>query len=401
MCAKLTIAKATRDAATSVYMKPQGQYFTTDKGLQTKVREFVRKPIGNILEPAAGEGDLVRVLNVAFPGNLVVAYEIDKGLVFPDRRLGDSWYNEDFLEATNKKFNTIVANPPFVKTKKGNLYVMFVKKCWNILSSGGQMVFIVPSDFFKLTQAAELLSQMCSIGSFTDIYWPHDEKLFPGASIDVVVFRYQKGLVSDKTLLNEEEHNVVCSNGVVTFSPVTDDGSMAVMLGDICTVHVGLVTGKESVFRSDLGNTNLLLGEGKRAKYILVSEIESEKNVQIVEHLKLHKDVLMARKIKKFTDTNWFEWGALRNYKIMTEKSGIDCLYVKSLTRHRQVCFKGEVELYGGGLLMVLPKKNIDIDALANYLNSNSLRLKFLHAGRFKIGQRHLCSLLVPASIVG
>tara|TARA_Y100000389_G_scaffold205134_1_gene263789 strand:+ start:5198 stop:6352 length:1155 start_codon:yes stop_codon:yes gene_type:complete len=381
-------------------MKPQGQYFTTDRSLQAKVRQFVRDPIGDILEPAAGEGHLVSVLNVAFPDNTVVAYELDRKLVFPDRRVEDYWYNEDFLEAHAKEFNTIVANPPFVKTKKGNLYVMFIRKCWNLLSCDGQMIFIVPSDFFKLTQAAELLSQMCLMGSFTDIYWPHNEKLFRGASIDVVVFRYQKGLMSDKTLLNEKEHNIVCSNGVVTFLSVTEQYSTNVLLGALCTVHVGLVTGKESVFKSCMGNISLLLGEENREKYILVSDIKSEKNVQITEYLEQHKHVLMTRKIRKFTEDNWFQWGALRNYKTMTEKAGIDCLYVKSLTRAKQVCFKGKVELYGGGLLMILPKKEIDIDALASYLNSNDLRQRFTHSGRFKIGQRHLSSLLVPPSVL-
>jgi len=380
-------------------MKQLGQYFTTDSSLQDKVREFVRDPVGSILEPSAGEGDLVRVLNTAFPNNIVVSYEIDKKLLFPDKRARDPWHNEDFLNAQIPTFSTVVANPPFVKSKHGNLYVAFIKKCFDSLSNGGQMVFIIPSDFFKLTQASSLLTDMCSVGSFTDIYWPHDESLFTGASIDVLVFRYEKGAAIGKTCLNDEPYDVVCSNGVVTFTPEQDGSSEMVSLGDICSVHVGLVTGKESVFKTDIGNIELLVGEATRERYILVHDIEEEPNTELVAHLEAHKAELMNRRIRKFTDDNWFEWGALRNHKVMMDNEGTECIYVRTLTRDTRVCFKGHVELYGGSLLMILPKKRIDLDALVSYLNSSTLRNQFIHAGRFKIGQRHLDNLQIPAAI--
>ena len=46
---------------------------------------------------------------------------------------------------------------------------------------------------------------MTENGSFTDFLFPHDEKLFEGASIDVVVFRYEKGLTNKKAIVNEKE----------------------------------------------------------------------------------------------------------------------------------------------------------------------------------------------------
>ena len=381
-------------------MKQLGQYFTTDKSLQNKVQEFVREPVGNILEPSAGQGDLVRVLNNAFPDNIVVSYEIDKKMMFADRRLCDTWHNTDFLNATIQQFNTVVANPPFVKTKSGNLYVAFIRKCFDSLASNGQMVFIVPSDFFKLTQASSLLTQMCSNGSFTDIYWPHDETLFAGASIDVVVFRYEKGLSSEYVCLNGETRYVVCSNGVVTFPLDHSSDISTIMLGDVSSIHVGLVTGRESVFKTDKGNIELLVGEETREKYILIHDIETESNTEIITHLEIHKEELITRRIRKFTEKNWFEWGALRNYRTMIDHLGDECIYVRTLTRDDNICFKGHVELYGGGLLMILPKKRIDLDALVVYLNSASLRQQFVHSGRFKIGQRHLYNLQVPATIV-
>jgi adenine-specific DNA-methyltransferase len=382
-------------------MKNLGQYFTTDLSLQAKVREFIRSPTGDILEPAAGEGDLVRVINKSFPDNLVVAYEIDKRLSFSDRRSIDKWHQTDFLKANIDSFGTIVANPPYVKTKCGNLYVAFVKKCFDALKPGGQMIFIVPSDFFKLTQSSDLLTEMCSSGSFTDVYWPHDESLFANASIDILIFRYEQGIISTQTCLNGITHEVVCSHGVVTFRTPGAPGEKSIALGEICNIHVGLISGKESVFKSEKGNVEVLNGEDKRDRYILINDIESDEDGELIEHLSQHKEILMARKIRSFSEDNWFEWGALRNYNTMLQHKGTPCAYMRTLTRDDRVCFAGKVELYGGGLIMILPKKGVKLDALVTHLNSPQLRQQFIHSGRFKIGQRHLTTLQVPVSLIG
>ena len=61
-----------------------------------------------------------------------------------------------------------------------------------IYENNGELIFIIPSDFFKLTSASKLLNNMILNGTFTHIYHPHNEKLFENASIDVIVFRYCK-----------------------------------------------------------------------------------------------------------------------------------------------------------------------------------------------------------------
>ena len=61
-----------------------------------------------------------------------------------------------------------------------------------MLDDNGELIFIVPSDFFKLTSASKLLNKMMLNGFFTHIYHPHNEKMFANAFIDVIVFRYLK-----------------------------------------------------------------------------------------------------------------------------------------------------------------------------------------------------------------
>jgi len=73
------------------------------------------------------------------------------------------------------------------------------------LDECGEMVFIVPSDFTKLTSASSLISHMCETGTFTHFVFPHNETLFENANIDVVVFRYQKDIISNTTNINGKD----------------------------------------------------------------------------------------------------------------------------------------------------------------------------------------------------
>lgn len=392
-------------------MKSLGQYFTTDENLQEKFWRFLRSTKGPILEPSAGQGHLVSVMNRVNPHRPFVCYEIDPLLTFPELRPCDKWIVGDFLKADVGRFSTILANPPYVKKKNGNLYVAFVEKCFNLLEDGGEMIFIVPSDFFKLTQASGLLTKMCSLGAFTDIYWPHNESLFEGASVDVLVFRYEKG--KDQwpggVLLNGSCTNLYCWDGVVTFSNAVAYAvpqqaiPLLVKMSEVCTVHVGLVSGRESIFKNEQGNVEVLTGDPAhahaRTRYVLLDNLDSALP-ELVAYLTLHKEELKRRKIRKFNETNWYEWGALRNYSTMKEETGRECLYVHAVTRSKKVCFKGNVELYGGNLIMILPKEDVDLTELMDYINSEGFREQFTHAGRFKIGQRHLATLRFPASFL-
>ena len=50
-------------------------------------------------------------------------------------------------------------------------------------------------------------------------------------------------------------------------------------------------------------------------------------------YLLLHKQELLDRKIRKFNEKNWFEWGALRNMKKINQCIGQNCIYVRCITR--------------------------------------------------------------------
>ena len=292
-------------------------------------------------------------------------------------------------------FKTIVANPPYVKQKnKSNLYISFVEICFNLLDTQGEMIFIVPSDFIKLTSASQLIDSMVKQGSFTDFLFPHDEKLFEGANVDVLVFRYEKGLVTKNTTVNGKPSLCNVNNGIITFSDTEVKGNP---LLHKFNVFVGLVSGKDDVYRSSLGNIDILTDKGRVEKYIFTEEFPTG-DPRIDAHLNANKPQLLERRIRKFNEKNWFEWGAPRNIKSIQANLGKPCIYVRNMTRSQEVAFIGTVQHFGGSLLCLIPKGQTtkDLEATVAFLNSKNLQKNYTYSGRFKIGHKQVCSIIIP-----
>ena len=142
--------------------------------------------MAHLLEPSFGAGHLLKKFLESNPAYPMTCYELDAtiepivALVGPAQQVIYADFLQQLLH-TQDTFQTIVANPPYVKMAKGhNLYVTFIQRCFDLLTPNGEMVFIVPSDFLKVTSAAPMIDAMTAAGSFTDFWFPHDETLFVG-----------------------------------------------------------------------------------------------------------------------------------------------------------------------------------------------------------------------------
>lgn len=368
--------------------KELGQYFTKSEELQQKVLEFIKNN-GTFLEPSCGRGDIVKSVEE----NLKVSvdcYEIDEEIDFIINKTNIVF--GDFLQQKiEKKYNSIVGNPPYVRTKKGNLYIDFTDKCYELLEENGELIFIIPSDFFKLTSSKKLISKMLKNGTFTDIYHPKKENYFEEASVDVLIYRYCKNKELPKTTIyNGVSKNLVNNNGIITFQDSENNGKT---IGDLFEVYVGMVSGKEDIYKNNTyGNIEVLNDKDKKDKYIFITEFPST-NENINEYLKENETQLRTRKIIKINDNNWFKWGAPRNIKIMENFKGEDCIYVKNLTRNKVVCFEGTIDYYGGSLIMLKPKTEEvkeSIPEIVKIINNDSFKKNYMYSGRFKIGHRQL-----------
>lgn len=389
-----------------------GQYFTTNKDLQENLYNFILNKPKKILEPSIGRGDLVKYINQNLNCKFDM-YEIDKNIQLLNSINKDDVIYDDFLlYEINETYDTIIGNPPYIKTKKGNKYIDFIKKCYNLLNYNGELIFIIPSDFFKLTSANILLENMMLNGTFTHIYHPHNEKLFEGANIDVLIFRYCKNSKLEKnTLYNNNKKYIINTNGLITFQDQENNKQKLFM--EYFDIYVGIVSGKDEIYKNDkLGNISVLCSEGVINKFIFIenypAKINNCKNIiqnktkidykPINQYLLEHKEILMSRKIKKFNENNWYEWGAPRNMKKIKEIYGKDCIYIHNITRKEKVAFKGTVQYFSGNLLIMIPKckselisdLNLNLDNIVDYLNSSGFKNQFMYSNRFKIGHRQL-----------
>jgi adenine-specific DNA-methyltransferase len=375
-----------------------GQYFTTHVELKKKVFDFILNGPSTILEPSIGQGDLITFITERVPSITFDMYEIDTQIEMLDKIEKNKIIYGDFMQQTiAKKYKTIVGNPPYVRTKKGNLYIDFTEKCYHLLDENGELIFIVPSDFLKLTSASNLLNEMMTNGTFTHIFHPHNENMFENASIDVIVFRYCKSkTIEKKVLYNDKLRYITNGNGLITFSDEETE-EQQVRFQDYFDVYVGLVTGKEDVYKnSELGNINVLNGENKVEKYIYIETYPCE-NEKINRHLLNHKTDLIERGIRKFNENNWFEWGAPRNISTIRANLEKECIYIYNLTRTPHVAFIGKVQYFGGGLLLLIPKKKCNLTKIVSYINSVRFKENFMFSGRFKIGHRQICNSCIPS----
>lgn len=374
-----------------------GQYFTTNNELKEKVLEFILNEPSNILEPSIGQGDLVRFIMDRIPYVKFDMYEIDPKIKVLDKIQKDKIVYGDFMnQKITKTYETIVGNPPYVRTKNRNLYINFTEKCYNLLADKGELIFIVPSDFLKLTSASKLLEIMMENGTFTHIFHPHNEKMFENANIDVIVFRYCKNRLLDKKVLyNDKLLYITNKNGLITFGEKENENSATFQ--DYFDIFVGLVSGKDDVFKNEeLGNIQVLNGEEKVDKYIYIESYPCD-NQKINKHLSDHKKELIERRMRKFNENNWFEWGAPRNIKAINTNLGKDCIYIYNLTRKSNVSFLGKVSYFGGALIMLKPNKKINLNNVVSYMNSDTFKDNFLFSGRFKIGHRQISKSYIPS----
>lgn len=383
----------------SVDKKSLGQYFTISEELQQFVFEKVKHKSSILLEPSFGAGHLLTKFKKYNENYPMICYEIDKAIkpVLTFNSFQTVHYKDFTKDRLTQKFKTIIGNPPYVKQRTGNLYIRFIEICYEYLEEGGELIFIVPSDFIKLTSAAPIIDKMTQNGSFTDFFFPHNEKLFEGASIDVLVFRYEKGLQDNKVMVNGEELFCNVNKGIITFS--SESITTGHIINDMFNVYVGLVSGRDEIYRVPFGNMDILCDKDRAERFIFTEKFPTG-NAQLDAHLMANKTELLGRKIKTFTEKNWFEWGAPRNISSIRTHWDKPCIYIRNMTRKKEVAFCGKVQFFGGSLLCLVPTKSDmteeGLQKIVEYMNTSSFQKDYMYAGRFKIGHKQVSNAIIP-----
>lgn len=372
----------------------RGQVFTPERIVRLMLS--LRQRRGRTLEPSAGDG--------AFAAHIrnCVAIEIDSA-VAPASALIQNFFAYPVIE----KFATVIGNPPYVRYQdiedetrslldtsrfdgRSNLYLFFIEKAVRHLLPGGELIFIVPREFIKLTAARKLNHWLFEQGTITHWIETGDTRLFDGALPNCAIFRYELGNFSRKTEYREWHgswgmREFVAMDGQIIFPK----GQLRVPLASLFEVKVGAVSGADKVFDHPEGNREFVCSR-------TVDTRRARRMIYNIQHPALapHKGMLLQRRVRAFDETNWWMWG--RGFH---DAPGRPRIYVNGRTRRTAPFFTHECEAYDGSILALFPKvEGMDIQRAIELLNTAVpwADLGFVVDGRFVFSQRSLQTLMLP-----
>lgn len=387
-----------------------GQVFTPP-AIVDCMRALVRNS-GRVLEPACGDGAFLR----HFPGALGI--EIDARHAPPGAEVMNF-----FALADDELFPTIIGNPPYVRyhdispetrrlttgsvlDKRANLYLFFIEKCLRQLAPGGELIFITPRDLLKATSAVPLNRLLFAAGTITDYIDMGDSRLFDDATPNCAIWRFERGNFTRQTRcatlaladggvglerLQWQQRCFVESGGHLLFTR----HDYALKLSDIAFVKVGAVSGADEVYGSEhFGNRDFVcsstIADGKTRRMIWC-----EPGKPPAPALLPYKERLLARRVRPFDETNWWQWG--RGY----HQSPLPRVYVNNKTRRTQPFFVHDCLNYDGAVLAIFPRDPAaDVQRLAAALNAvDWADLGFVCDGRFLFTQRSLEQTPLPPAL--
>lgn len=366
-----------------------GQVFTPASIVEAMLR--LRRNHGLVLDPACGDGAFSRRL----PG--CTAIELDPAHCPP------GGINIDFFDfADQHKFDTIIGNPPYVKARDilprtrlrlsshllnghSNLYLYFIEKCVRHLNPGGELIFITPREFLKATGAARLNVWLHDQGTITDLIELGDARIFQGALPNCVIWRFEKG---DLTRRTGEALRMRLAGGQLLFTR----GIYSVPLSSVFMVKVGGVSGADRIFaHAELGNADFVCSRTAQTGE-LRRMIFPDGATTPPPYLEQFKDQLLARRVARFDQANWWQWGRRHH---VSERPRI---YVNGKTRNPKPFFLHPCIHYDGAVLALFPhRQDADLNRLTVLLNEvDWAELGFVCDGRHLFAQRSLETALLP-----
>ncbi|OHC62108.1 MAG: DNA methyltransferase [Rhodocyclales bacterium GWA2_65_20] len=379
---------------------------TTPRNIATHGQVFTPEPVvlrmlglvrnrGRILEPACGDGAFVARIPPHYPE--VVAIELD-----PAHCPAGALNMDFFTFPESEKFDTIIGNPPYVKARDigpatrrhfstqlldghANLYLHFIEKCVRHLKPGGELIFITPREFLKATGAARLNTWLFDQGTITDFDDLGDARIFQGVVPNCAIWRFEKGNMSHRL---KDGRRMVQAGGQLMLTR----GIYSVPLASVFAVKVGAVSGADEIFTSaSLGNADFVCSKTAQTGE-LRRMIFPDGHMPPPPYLEQFKERLLARRVTKFDESNWWKWGRRH------PATAAPRIYVNGKTRNPRPFFLHACNDYDGAVLALFPhRRDADLARLAAMLNDVDWHeLGFVCDGRFLFAQRSLENALLP-----
>lgn len=386
-----------------------GQVFTPPAIVEAMLG--LKRRQGRVLEPSAGDGAFAHRL----PG--CIAIEADA------RHAPAGALIQDFFAyPESERFLTVIGNPPYVRFQdiqpetalrldsdlfdgRSNLYLFFIEKAVRHLEPGGELIFITPRDFLKVTSSVKLNRWLYSQGTITDVIELGDARIFTGAVPNCLIWRFEKGDFSRRTRYAElpahpdlrqalgalqwQERHFTEVGGHIVFAA----GAYERHVRDLFAVKVGAVSGADDLFASLPGNRDFVCSgtaaTGGTRRMLWQAPGSREPDPALLPF----KARLIGRRVRPFDESNWWQWG--RGYP----ENDAPRIYVNGRTRRPEPFFLHPCRHYDGAVLALFPHdRNADLPALCAALNRvDWAELGFICDGRFIFTQRSLENAPLPA----
>jgi adenine-specific DNA-methyltransferase len=404
-------------ARKSTSKQGMGQFFTVDPRVQQLMVSLVQHTSGRAVEPSAGAGHLARTLLENRPGLDLYCVELDSSLPWD---LSIERHTAEFLNwsaGRDATFDVVFGNPPYVAWKdvpehvrsvvddhvagwhgKVNLYHLFIQRCAELLAHRGEMVFIVPMDWMFQTATAPLREKLLQLGAITHVAHLGEERVFPDADVpSLCIFRFQRGSRARRVkfrhgLDGRWERRTLVSSGDRWL--LMNDATASLVtswrpLGEQFDVRVGMVTGLDAAFRVDPSTVEpealrwMLSTSRSLEPFLDANSFEREDDIPplALEHLLKHRDELLARRIRRFDDSNWWQWGAIRNAEAMD--SSAKRFFALAKTRERAPFFSAPGRPHHAAGLLGLFRKEGALPVAAAVTAANSAVFRDVLEGMF------------------
>ena len=238
----------------------------TPNDISERMASYLYKD-GNILEPAVGDGNLLKYIDTS-NYDYIDVYDIKKEYLdkIPDLN-NINKYNKDFItEKITTKYKNIILNPPYIKIQdlsieyrdyiknnweilnKGNIdiYYAFIIKCIDLLDENGIMVSITPNSYLYNKGSLRLRKYLIENKLIKEIIDYKSKKVFQNVSAYccITVFtKYNKKIIyNNKEILysdiNNKEYNI--------FNIKKEDNTKT--LSDVCNIKNGIATLRDKIF---------------------------------------------------------------------------------------------------------------------------------------------------------
>lgn len=123
--------------------KPSDFYATPVEVVENFLHNY-KLPNGSILEPSAGNGNIVQAIKNMDKSRLVTALELREEEQINLSKITNEVVIQDYLNwETDRRFDVIIGNPPY------SLAVEFVNKSLELLSDRGVLIFLLRTAFLE------------------------------------------------------------------------------------------------------------------------------------------------------------------------------------------------------------------------------------------------------------